>query len=130
MRKQLTSSSRARGFSIVVFLVGLGIISITDNWWPEIMLVVGAALAIRQLFLRKYYEMVISLIVFLGIFFTNKYTLPWKVVWPVIFFTSALFVLMREYVDAKLAGEDQQEEDLNHELEEQRDDAASSKKSL
>lgn len=119
MRKQLTSSSRAKGFSIALFLLGLGIISITNNWWPDVMLVIGASLALRQLLLRKYYEAVVSVIIFFGIFFTDKYTLPWKVVWPVIFFTSAVFVLMREYVDAKLAGEDQKEEDLNHEIEEQ-----------
>jgi predicted membrane protein len=126
MRRQLTSSSRAKGFAIAIFLIGLGIISITDNWWPEMMLVIGASLAIRQLFLRKYYEMMISIIVFLGIFVTNKYTFSWKVVWPVIFFTSALFILMREYVDAKLASEDQKEEDLNHELEESQEDSQKS----
>lgn len=121
MRRQLVSSSRAKGFSIAAFLLGLGIISITDNWWPEIMIVTGVALALRQLLLRKYYEAFISVIVFFGIFFTNKYTFSWKVVWPVVFFVSALFVLMREYMDAKLASEDQCEEDLNHEIEEQKD---------
>jgi len=122
MRKQLLSSSRAKGFSLAAFLLGLGIISITDSWWPGICLVIGVSLSLRQLLLRKYYEAVISLIVFFGIFFTDQLTFSWKVVWPVIFFTCAIFLLLREYMDAKLATEDQQEEDLNHEIEEQKDE--------
>jgi hypothetical protein len=119
MRKQLTSSKRAKGFSIAVFLIGLGIVSIVGELWPGIMLVIGASLVTRQILLRKYYETGISVIVFVGIFVTEQYDLNWKAIWPVLFFTSALFVLMREYVDSKLASEDQKEEDLNHEIEEQ-----------
>lgn len=118
MRKQLTSAKRARGFSISIFLIGLGIISITGELWPGIMLVIGAALVTRQLLLRKYYETLISIVVFGGVFITEQFALNWKAIWPVLFFTSALFVLMREYVDSKVASEDQKEEDLNHELEE------------
>ena len=118
MRKQLTSSNRAKGFSIATFLLGLGIIAITNNWWPATMLVIGISLAVRQLFLRKYYEMCVSLIVFVGIYIVEAWDLPWQTLLPVIFFTSALFILTREYVDSKLASEDQKEEDLNHEIEE------------
>jgi hypothetical protein len=119
MRKQLTSCKRAKGVSIAVFLIGLGIISIIGELWPGIMLVIGASLIARQLLLRKFYETLVSALVFGGVFVTENYDLNWKVLWPVLFFTGALFVLMREYVDAKLASEDQKEEDLNHELEEE-----------
>lgn len=107
---------------MAVFLIGLGIVSLMDEWWPGIMLVIGASLTIRQLLLRKYYEMCISIIVFIGVFITEQFTITWKALLPVIFFTSALFVLMREYVDSKLASEDQREEDLNHEIEEEIDE--------
>ena len=118
MRKQLTSSKRAKGFAIATFLLGLGILAITNNWWPASMLVIGVSLAVRQLFLRRYYEMCVSLLVFVGIYVVEAWNLPWQTLLPVIFFTSALFILTREYVDAKLASEDQKEEDLNHEIEE------------
>lgn len=119
MRKQWVSKKRAQAYSLIVFLVGLGIISITNSWWPGFALVIGCSIAMRQLLLRKFYEMTISLAVFIGLFLTNHYDFSWKVVLPVIFFTSALFVLIREWVDTKLSSEDQIDEDLNHEIEEE-----------
>ncbi|MBM3192522.1 MAG: hypothetical protein FJZ63_07750 [Chlamydiae bacterium] len=121
MRKQLISSKRAKGFSIASFLLGLGILSVTNSIWPACMLVIGISLAIRQLFLRRYYEMCVSLIIFTGIYAIETWNLPWQTLLPVVFFTSALFILAREYVDSRLASLDQKDEDLNHELEEQKD---------
>lgn len=118
MYKQITSKKRAEALSLCVFLVGLGIISIIGNWWPAIMLVIGISLALRQLLLGKYYDMLISLLVFVGVFLTNQFRVTWKVIWPVVFFTCALFVLIREYVDVKTEEEDQHEEDIAHEIEE------------
>lgn len=122
MHHQITSLRRARAFSMSVLLTGLAIHSILNNWWPSIMITIGAAVAIRQLFLGKYYEAVLSLIIFFGVFFSYHLQIGWKVVWPVIFFTSALFVLVREYFDSKLEPPDQLEEDLNHEIEESKED--------
>lgn len=118
MYKQITSKKRAEAISLSVFFIGLGIVSILGNWWPSIMLVIGISLALRQLLLGKFYDMVVSLIVFIGVFLTNQFRLTWKVIWPVVFFTCALFVLIREYVDVKTEEEDQHEEDVAHELEE------------
>ena len=119
MRKQWVSKRRAQAYSLIVFFIGLGIISIIDNWWPSFALVIGISLAVRQILLRKFYEMCVSIIVFGGLFLTNHFKVTWKVVLPVIFFTSALFVLLREYVDTKLRSEDQFDEDSNHEIEEE-----------
>lgn len=119
MRRQWVSKKRAQSYSLVVFFIGLGVISLLDKWWPSFALVIGLSLAVRQLLLRKFYEMCISIIVFGGLFVTNQFRVTWKVVLPVIFFTCALFVLMREYADTKLRSEDQFDEDANHEIEEE-----------
>lgn len=119
MRRQLTSMKRAKGFSLAAFLIGLGMMSLMDAWWPWFMLVLGISLALRQLLLRKFYEMTISLVIFSSVFAIEFWQFPWQVFGPVVLFTAALFILTREYVDAKLANEDQQEEDLNHEIEEE-----------
>ncbi len=125
MYKQITSKKRAEAISLSVFFIGLGIVSILGTWWPSIMLVIGISLALRQLLLGKFYDMIVSLIVFIGVFLTNQFRLTWKVVWPVVFFTCALFVLIREYVDVKTEEEDQHEEDIAHELEEEEEPESS-----
>lgn len=118
MYKQVTSKKRAEVFSLAVFFIGLGLVSISGYWWPSIMLVIGGSLALRQLLLGKYYEMGISIFIFGGFFTTYHFDISWKVIWPVVFFTCALFVLLREYADTKLRQEDQIEEDITHEIEE------------
>lgn len=123
MHKQLFSKRRAESFSLTLFFIGLGIIAIIGSWWPSIMLVIGFSLALRQLLLGKFYEMAISLIIFSGVFVTQQFKVTWKVIWPVVFFTCALFILLREYVDEKTEEEDQHEEDLSHEIEEKDTDS-------
>ena len=115
----LVSKKTAKNLSIAFFLVGLAIVTITGNWWPGLMLAVGIALAIRQYLLRRMFDMTVSLIVFLGVFFTVQFDISWQVVIPVLFTIGAIYLVWREYIENKIAPEDEQEEDLNEEIEEE-----------
>ena len=125
MHRQLLSIKKARAFSLAAFLLGLGVISFGNSFWPEVMVVIGVALAIRQALLRKFYEALLSLFIFIGIFFTQKFDSAPKVILAVLFFTGALFLLIREYIETKELPEDQKEEHLNHLIEEAKDDQKS-----
>ena len=118
MHKQWLSSKKANQFSLFTFLLGLGFVAIEQTWWPEIVLVLGAALMVRQLALRKFYDTFLAGFLFLGVFITQKYEFFPKVILPVLFFTGALFMALRVYVDSQQAPLDQKEENLNHEIEE------------
>ncbi len=122
MHKQITSKKRAGAISLALFFVGLGIVSIFDAWWPALMIVIGFPLALRQFLVGKYYEMLITILIFGGIYAIDQYKFSGNVILPVVFFVCALFILMREYVDNKTEQEDQKEEDLNHEIEEEKKD--------
>ena len=118
MHRQWLSSKKAKHFSLFTFLLGLGFLGIEQTWWPEIIIVLGLSLDVRQLVLRKFYDTFLATFLFLGVFITQKYEAFPKAFLPVLFFTGALFVALREYIDSKQAPLDQQEENLNHEIEE------------
>jgi hypothetical protein len=124
MHKQWLSYKKANQFSLFTFLLGLGCVGIGQIWWPNIVLVLGASLVVRQVVLGKLYDAFLASFLFLGVFFTQKYQTFPKVTLPVVFFTGALFVALREFLDRKQDPIDQQEENLNHEIEEsqQRDE--------
>ena len=90
MAKPFVSIPKATSISTGIFLLGLAVIAYYDEWWPFIMLPIGISLALRQVLLKKFYDALISLIVFVGIFVTFYYNLSWL---PVLFVIAGLYVL-------------------------------------
>lgn len=117
MHHALVSRRRAKVFSVALFLIGLAIISYLHTWWPAIMLVIGLPLAFRQYLLGRFYDMVITLFVFVGVFITVQFDI-WEVLLPVLFATGGIYLLFREFMEGKGETLAEEEEDLNHELEE------------
>lgn len=117
MHHPLVSKRRAKVFSVALFLIGLAIISYLHIWWPAIMLVIGIPLAFRQYLLGRFYDMVITLFVFVGVFITVQFDI-WEVLLPVLFATGGIYLLFREFMEGKEETLAEEEEDLNHELEE------------
>ncbi len=120
MTHPLTSRKKAQAFYTVLFLLGIAILIYTDGWWPGIMLVVGIPLALRQYLLGRKYDMMISLLVFVGTFITVQYDISWRVFLPVLFTLGAIYVLVRELFESSTHPETEDEEDLNHEFEEKK----------
>lgn len=118
MHKQFVSTKKAKAFELATFFLGLSILSIYGNWWPSIMIVLGASLAVKQFLLKRFYDMALSLFIFIGVFLIQTYSASSSYFLAVLFFTSAIFLVGKEYIDARTLPEDQQEEDLNHEIEE------------
>ncbi len=118
MRKILLSSNKSKAITGALFLVGLAILAFTGAWWPGIMLVIGIPLALRQFFLAKYYDMGISLIVFIGVFIVSSFSISERYFLPVLFIVGAIYIFFREYFQPTLAPEDELEEEINEEIEE------------
>lgn len=119
MPHPLTSKKRAKTLSSALCLIGLAILAITGEWWPGIMLVVGASLALRQYLLGRFYDMLISLAVFVGTFAFVQFEISWQVFLPTIFTLAAIYLLFREFTESRGETEEEHEDDLNHEIEEQ-----------
>jgi uncharacterized membrane protein YfcA len=62
--------------------------------------------------------MMISLFVFVGVFITVQFDLPWEVLLPILFICAAIYILFREFLDRKEETEEEKEEDINCSIEE------------
>lgn len=122
MAHPITSRKRARAFSAALFLICLAALILmeqwVDIWWPGIMLVIGFPLALRQYLLGRSYDMIVTLLVFVGTFVTVEFDISWKVFLPVLFTLGAVYILLREVFEESTPPEAEQEEDVNHEIEE------------
>jgi 4-hydroxybenzoate polyprenyltransferase len=115
---QITSRRRASAMSLPLLLLGLAIVIFLNAWWPGIVLVIGIPLALRQFLLGHYFDALVCLVVFCGVFFTAQFEMSRDVLLPVLFTFAALYILMREYQQSQEHPEDVDDEDLNHEIEE------------
>ncbi|MGD2170051.1 MAG: hypothetical protein PVI40_07420 [Chlamydiota bacterium] len=109
------SRRTASVISFALFLIGIGIITYTEYWWPGIMLVIGLPLAFKQYLTGRKYDMFISLFVFLGVFITVQFNIPWKYLLPTLFTVGGLYILFREFL-MTAPSESEKEEDLNEEI--------------
>ncbi len=118
MTHPLASRRRAHTISLSLFLVALAIVSYAGAWWPGIMLAVGVPLALKQYLLGKRYDVLITLLVFVGGFVSVTEEFSWPVLLPVLFTIGAIYVVCRDMIEDAALTEDEQEEDLNEEIEE------------
>lgn len=118
MATPVMSRKKAHSLSFLIFLIGLAIITYFKYWWPAIMLVIGIPIATRQYLVGRRFDMIISLIVFLGAFITVQFSIKWEIVLPVLFTIGGLYVFFKEFFGPKDTDEEEKEEDKNIEIEE------------
>lgn len=116
MAKQILSKKQSHSICFALFLVGIAILFFTESWWPAIMLVIGIPLAVRQYLLGRRWDMAISLFVFIGVYITIQFDIPWKLLLPVLFILGGLYIFLKEFTQG--VSEKEKEEDINHEIEE------------
>jgi hypothetical protein len=114
----LTSKKKAQTLSSILFLISLVALLFFGFWWPGIMLAVGIPLALRQFLLGRSYDAVISLLLFVGTFITVEFEISWQMFLPVLFTLGAIYVVFREFLSPDDTTEEEAEEELNHEIEE------------
>lgn len=116
---RIVSKKRAKNLSVALFLIGLAIVSYLGAFWPGIMLAVGIPLALRQYLLGRNYDMCVSLFVFVGVFITVQFDISWEVLLPVLFGIGGIYILFREFLESKEEPLEEEEDDINHEIEEE-----------
>ncbi len=116
----ITSKKKAQALSTALFLIGLATLIFTDAWWPGIMLIIGLPLALRQYLVGRTYDMMVTLLVFIGTFVTVQFDISWRIFLPILFSLGALYILFREFFGPDETTEEEKEEQLNHEIEEEK----------
>lgn len=114
----ITSKKRAGALSTSLFLIGLATLIFTQNWWPGIMLIIGLPTALRQFLLGRNYDMLVTLTVFIGTFITASFDISWQIFLPILFTLAAIYIFFKEFFGPDETDEEEREEQINHELEE------------
>lgn len=91
------SKRRADSISNGIFLIGLGILAYTDWWWPGILLVLWATLAVRQYFTGRFYDLGISTLILVGLFVIYYLQFDLSVLIPVLLILAGIHLIFREY---------------------------------
>ena len=97
MDKQRTAS----GISGGIFLISLGILIITDWWWPGIMFAIGLSSGAELIFRGKVARGVGTLLFFSAIpivvWIVKEVRIPWELVGPMILIGIGVIVLVKTF---------------------------------
>jgi hypothetical protein len=119
MTQPIVSKKRTQNICGALFFVGLGVVGFIGQWWPGVMLAIGIPLALRQFFLRKFYDVIITLIICFGIVIFSSYEMSTKVILPIMFIIAGIYIFFRDFIESQNTTEVEEEENLNEEIEEE-----------
>lgn len=97
MALPIASKQRASATFNGLLLIGLGILFFTNTWWPGILLVIGIALAVRQFLRGRYYDTVLSIVIFAGLFIGSLFNWSFSYFVPVLFTLAGIYLLYSEW---------------------------------
>ena len=97
MNKQRTASSISGG----IFLISLGILIITDWWWPGIMIAIGLSSGAELVFRGKLWQGIGTLLFFCAIpivvWIVQAANIPWAIVGPMILIGIGVIILVKAF---------------------------------
>ena len=111
-KKLIFFRHRAKLIALIIFLILLILFALTDMLWPGLMLAVGIPLAIFQYVQGRFYDMGITLFVFIGAFITVQFDIQWEVLLPVLFAIGGIYIFFREWVESRTEEETEEEIEL------------------
>jgi len=117
MIKPLLTKRKADALSNGIFLVCLGILFYsTAAWWPGILLAIWAALATRQYLTGRFYDLIMSSVILLGLFLVITFSLNWSTLMPILFILGGIYLVFREYYFVDPLDKEEQAERLKQEI--------------
>lgn len=91
MNTRRTKSGIAGG----IFLIGLGILTMTGFWWPGVMFVIGLAIGADRVFRGNYLQALTALVVCFAIGLISAVDIPWNIFGPFILIALGAIVLVQ-----------------------------------
>lgn len=101
MAKPLLSKRKADSISNGAFLIGIGMLLYSNQWWPNFLLVLWVTLVLRQYLTGRIYDTILSTILLLGLFLVSYIKINWSVIIPVLFVIGGIYLIFREYFYAE-----------------------------
>ncbi|ADI38659.1 putative membrane protein [Waddlia chondrophila 2032/99] len=91
------SKKKAHAISNGIFLIGLGILILTNAWWPGILLALWAMLASRQFLTGRKYQAVLTTVIFLGLFILAMLKFDYDFIAPVMLVIGGIYLIVKEF---------------------------------
>ena len=88
---------KAHAISNGIFLISLGILILTNSWWPGMLLALWATLASRQYLTGRLYQAIVSSILLLGLFMISLLKFDYDILAPVILVIGGIYLIVKEY---------------------------------
>jgi len=108
---------KANGVGMGILLVGLGILMYLNTWWPEIMLVIGVSLSVKQYLRGRLYDIIVTIFVCGGTYVYYKTPVPWDILMPILFVVGGIYVISREIFFPTWREGEEEVEDVRLEIE-------------
>lgn len=115
--RPLVSRRKANILTILIIVTGLIILFYTQFWWPGLVLVFWAALAVRQYLRNRTADLVLSTFIFVSLFLSLWIQIDWEVLMPVLLSIAAFTIIVRELLMLKPMTPRQKIEEKELELE-------------
>ncbi len=88
---------KAEAIANGVFLMCLGVLLYTNDWWPWILLALCANLVIRQVLTGRQFDMWVSIGILGGLFVISYFNITFAYLIPAIFIIGGAYLILREY---------------------------------
>lgn len=96
MSQPIVTHQRANSISSGVFLISLGILFYTNQWWPGILAALAVTLGVKDTLRGRYYDLALSVLIFGGLFVFFTFSPRWSVAVPVLFTLAGIWLIFRE----------------------------------
>lgn len=101
---------KAHAISNGIFLIGLGILVLTNAWWPGILMALWAMLASRQFLTGRKYQAALTTVVLLGLFIVAMLKFDYDMIAPVVLVVAGIYLIVKEfYFEGDTNGEEASE---------------------
>jgi len=118
----IVTKKKAEAISNGAFLIALGILFLTNGWWPGILLAIWIFLGLRQYLTGRFYDLTLTTVILVGLFIISVFNINLTVLFPVLFVLAGIYLIFREF----FFPEDTNGEDKSQEIKDDIDDSKES----
>jgi hypothetical protein len=122
MAVPIVTHRKADNISLGVLLIGLGVLSFLNSWWPGILVVIGLSMIVRQYLRGRFYDIFLSALIFGGLFVVAFFGYMRDYIIPVCLTIGGIYLIFREYMIPKVRIGDERVEDAGEEVNDAADD--------
>jgi hypothetical protein len=99
MAKGQVSMGVASLIGFILFIIIAAVLFHYDQWWPGLIVGFGFGLSLRNALMRRAFEAVADLVVFLPLFIFERYNIGHDILvsLPIIFLICGIYIMVREF---------------------------------